>query len=129
MTAREKVSHVDTAWLRMDRPENLLQIVGAPGLARALIDTARLATRAIEATSSGSWSEPLSEVSASVISVGGKLWGQYFALRKESAPIGDLARIGGAVAREIGKPALMAADSPTRFKGKPGTVKRVAWPS
>jgi hypothetical protein len=56
MTAREQVSHVDTAWLRMDRPENLLQIVGAPGLAPALIDTAGLATRAIEATSSGSWS-------------------------------------------------------------------------
>ena len=32
MTAREQISHVDTAWLRMDRPENLLQIVGAPGL-------------------------------------------------------------------------------------------------
>ncbi|MER2515964.1 MAG: wax ester/triacylglycerol synthase family O-acyltransferase [Candidatus Accumulibacter phosphatis] len=71
--------------------------------------------------------EPLSEVTASVLSVGCKLWGQYLALRKESAPIGDLARIGGAVAREIGKLALMPADSPTRFKGKPGTVKRVAW--
>jgi hypothetical protein len=63
----------------------------------------------------------------SVISVGCKLWGQYLALRNESAAIGDLARIGGAVAREIGKLALMPADSPTRFKGKPGTVKRVAW--
>ena len=97
--------------------------------AAALIDTAGLVTRAMEATSSATWSEPLSEVSASVISVGGKLWGQYLALRNESAAIGDLARIGGAVAREIGKLALMPADSPTRFKGKPGTVKRVAWPS
>ncbi|MEF8732278.1 MAG: hypothetical protein V5B40_10315 [Candidatus Accumulibacter meliphilus] len=61
--------------------------------------------------------------------VGCKLWGQYSRCAKESAPIGDLARIGGAVAREIGKPALMPARSPTHFKGKPGTVKRVAWPS
>jgi diacylglycerol O-acyltransferase len=28
MTARERVSSVDTAWLRMDRPENLMQILG-----------------------------------------------------------------------------------------------------
>jgi WS/DGAT/MGAT family acyltransferase len=28
MTARERISHVDTAWLRMDRPTNLMQIVG-----------------------------------------------------------------------------------------------------
>ncbi len=28
MSARERVSSVDTAWLRMDRPENLMQIVG-----------------------------------------------------------------------------------------------------
>ena len=28
MISRERVSHVDTAWLRMDRPENLMQIVG-----------------------------------------------------------------------------------------------------
>ena len=28
MTNRERISHVDTAWLRMDRPTNLMQIVG-----------------------------------------------------------------------------------------------------
>ena len=28
MPARERISHVDTAWLRMDRPSNLMQIVG-----------------------------------------------------------------------------------------------------
>jgi WS/DGAT/MGAT family acyltransferase len=28
MSSRERVSHVDTAWLRMDRPSNLMQIVG-----------------------------------------------------------------------------------------------------
>ncbi|MGE5770050.1 MAG: wax ester/triacylglycerol synthase domain-containing protein, partial [Betaproteobacteria bacterium] len=28
MSSRERISHVDTAWLRMDRPSNLMQIVG-----------------------------------------------------------------------------------------------------
>jgi diacylglycerol O-acyltransferase len=28
MTSRQRISHVDTAWLRMDRPENLMQILG-----------------------------------------------------------------------------------------------------
>jgi diacylglycerol O-acyltransferase len=28
MNARERISHVDNAWLRMDRPENLMQILG-----------------------------------------------------------------------------------------------------
>lgn len=28
MSSRESISHVDTAWLRMDRPSNLMQIVG-----------------------------------------------------------------------------------------------------
>ena len=28
MPARQRISYVDTAWLRMDRPNNLMQIVG-----------------------------------------------------------------------------------------------------
>jgi diacylglycerol O-acyltransferase len=28
MNSRERISHVDNAWLRMDRPENLMQILG-----------------------------------------------------------------------------------------------------
>ena len=32
-----------------------------------------------------------------------------------------------ALANEVKKLALMPNDSATRFKGKPGTVKRVAW--
>ena len=28
MPSHERISHVDTAWLRMDRPSNLMQIVG-----------------------------------------------------------------------------------------------------
>ena len=38
-----------------------------------------------------------------------------------------LAEQGGALTAEIAKLALMPQDSPTRFKGVPGAVKRVAW--
>ena len=38
-----------------------------------------------------------------------------------------LAEQGGALTAEIAKLALMPQDSPTRFKGTPGTAKRVAW--
>ena len=34
---------------------------------------------------------------------------------------------GSALTAEIAKLALMPQDSPTRFKGKPGVGKRVAW--
>lgn len=39
----------------------------------------------------------------------------------------DLARQGSAIATEIAKLALMPQDSMTRFKGRPGLTKRVAW--
>ncbi len=38
-----------------------------------------------------------------------------------------LAEQGGALTSEIAKLALMGEDSPTRFKGRPGVAKRVAW--
>ena len=40
MSSREPMSHVDTAWLRMDRPENLMQILGVM-LFRGRIDAER----------------------------------------------------------------------------------------
>jgi WS/DGAT/MGAT family acyltransferase len=39
----------------------------------------------------------------------------------------DYARLGTSIAGELAKLALMPDDSPTRFKGKPGVSKRVAW--
>ncbi len=39
----------------------------------------------------------------------------------------ELAGQGTALTAEVAKLALMAEDSPTRFKGKPGVDKRVAW--
>src|SRR5258708_11491586 len=40
-----------------------------------------------------------------------------------------LAEQGGALAAELAKLAFMREDSATRFKGKPGIAKRVAWAS
>ena len=39
----------------------------------------------------------------------------------------ELANQGSALTAELAKLATMGQDSPTRFKGKPGTAKRVAW--
>jgi diacylglycerol O-acyltransferase len=67
------------------------------------------------------------DVALASIRLGGHLWGQYLGLRNDPASIRDYARVAAAIAQEIGKLALLPNDSPTRFKGKPGTVKRVAW--
>jgi diacylglycerol O-acyltransferase / wax synthase len=39
----------------------------------------------------------------------------------------EMARVGAQVVSDVAALALMADDSPTRLKGKPGTTKRVAW--
>ncbi len=70
---------------------------------------------------------PLTDIATASIRVGGHLWGQYLGLRNDPARIGDYARVASAVAQEVSQLALMPNDSPTRYKGKPGTVKRVAW--
>jgi WS/DGAT/MGAT family acyltransferase len=49
------------------------------------------------------------------------------ALLRDPAQALTLAEQGGALAAEIAKLALMGQDSATRFKGKPGAAKRVAW--
>ena len=71
--------------------------------------------------------DPLTEVAEASIRIGGHLWGQYLGLRNEPAGIRDYAIVARTIAQEIGKLALMPNDSVTRFKGRAGTVKRVAW--
>jgi WS/DGAT/MGAT family acyltransferase len=71
--------------------------------------------------------EPMTDATQTSIRIGGKLWEKYLDLRDDPAKALDYARIAGAIAKEIGKLALMPNDTKTRFKGKPGTVKRVAW--
>jgi diacylglycerol O-acyltransferase len=71
--------------------------------------------------------EPITDLARASIRIGGNLWEQYQGLRKDPGTILDYASIAGAMANEVRKLALMPNDSVTRFKGKPGTIKRVAW--
>lgn len=59
--------------------------------------------------------------------VAGSLWGQYLGLRNKPEALGNYARVARGVIEELAALALMPSDTPTRFKGKAGTVKRVAW--
>ena len=52
---------------------------------------------------------------------------QYGGLLSNPKQIIGYVRVGRDIALEIAKLALMANDSPTRFKGKPGTRKQLAW--
>lgn len=71
--------------------------------------------------------EPITDLALASIRIGGNLWAQYQGLRKDPGTLLDYASVARAMASEVKKLALMPNDSATRFKGKPGTVKRVAW--
>jgi WS/DGAT/MGAT family acyltransferase len=60
------------------------------------------------------------KVGSTLIEKGAEIW-------LDPAKAVALAEQGGALTAEIAKLALMAQDSPTRFKGAPGVAKRVAW--
>ena len=71
--------------------------------------------------------EPMSDATLASIRIGGKLWVKYLGLLNNPAKVFDYARLAGAIAKEVGTLALMPNDTETRFKGKPGTSKCVAW--
>jgi len=71
--------------------------------------------------------EPLSGVLESARRVGGTLVEKGVAIWHDPAKAVALAEKGSALTAELAKLALMAQDSPTRFKGVPGVTKRVAW--
>jgi len=62
------------------------------------------------------------KVGSTLIEKGAELW-------SDPGKAMALAGQGTALAAELAKLALMPQDSPTRFKGKPGVGKRVAWAS
>ena len=71
--------------------------------------------------------QPMSDAMLVSVKVSGKLWHKYLELLTNPSQAIDYARIAAGVASEIAKLATMPSDSPTRFKGKAGTSKRVAW--
>jgi diacylglycerol O-acyltransferase len=57
---------------------------------------------------------------ATIVEKGAEIW-------QDPVKAVALAEQGGALTSEVATLALMPQDSPTRFKGKPGVTKRVAW--
>ncbi len=70
---------------------------------------------------------PLEGVLAAARRLGGTLVEKGAEIWHDPAKAVELADKGSALTAEVAKLALMAQDSPTRFKGTPGVVKRVAW--
>jgi WS/DGAT/MGAT family acyltransferase len=69
----------------------------------------------------------MSDAMLASIRVSSNLWVKYVGMVSNPQKAFEYARIGSGIAAEVAKLAIMPNDSPTRFKGKPGTTKRVAW--
>lgn len=70
---------------------------------------------------------PATDAMLNAIRVSSDLWVKYVDLVTNPMKALEYTRLGSAMFSEAGKLALMGNDSQTRFKGKPGTSKRVAW--
>ena len=70
---------------------------------------------------------PATDAMLNAIRLSSDLWVKYVDLVTNPMKALECTRMGSAMFGEAGKLALMGNDSQTRFKGKPGTSKRVAW--
>jgi len=70
---------------------------------------------------------PLAGAVSGALEMSGTLWQKSRALLSNPGQVLDYARIAGSATVELVQLATMPDDTPTRFKGKPGTAKRVAW--
>jgi diacylglycerol O-acyltransferase / wax synthase len=70
---------------------------------------------------------PIEDALHNPLRASGDLLAKYADLVSHPGQLADFVRLGGDLAVEMGKLAFMASDSPTRFKGKPGALKRLAW--
>ena len=71
--------------------------------------------------------QPVTAAALRTIGYSGMAWSKYLQLISEPGKATHYAKIAGAVTAEIAQLLAMPDDSPTRFKGKPGVVKSVAW--
>ncbi len=71
--------------------------------------------------------QPVSDVMKAAQNIGTTLLERGAGLWQDPGKVLALAGQGGALTVEVAKLALMSQDSPTRFKGRPGVAKRVAW--
>jgi len=70
---------------------------------------------------------PMTDAMVGTVRMSTNLWVKYIELMSNPGKMFDYARIGSNIIGEVAKLALMPDDSHTRFKGKPGIAKRVAW--
>ncbi|MBI4987598.1 MAG: wax ester/triacylglycerol synthase family O-acyltransferase [Rhodocyclales bacterium] len=71
--------------------------------------------------------EPVTQGITTALNLGTQAWFKYLELLTHPDQVLDYSRQGVGMAAELGKLLIMPADSPTRFKGKPGGTKAVAW--
>jgi WS/DGAT/MGAT family acyltransferase len=71
--------------------------------------------------------QPVSNVMKAAQNIGATLLERGAGLWQDPSKALALAGQGGALTAEVARMALMGQDSPTRFKGRPGVAKRVAW--
>jgi WS/DGAT/MGAT family acyltransferase len=71
--------------------------------------------------------EPVSEVVSGAVRLSGTVLDKYFELLRDPGHLVEYAKMAQRAAADVVELATMPDDSPTRFKGKPGTAKRVAW--
>jgi WS/DGAT/MGAT family acyltransferase len=71
--------------------------------------------------------EPFASVATGALRLSGQALEKYVALLRDPKKVIEYAEIAGSVAGEIAQLATMPDDSRTRFKGKAGTRKAVAW--
>ena len=71
--------------------------------------------------------EPVTQGMITAINFSAQAWLKYFELMTHPGQLLDYSRQGAGMAAELANLLIMPADSPTRFKGKPGGTKAVAW--
>jgi WS/DGAT/MGAT family acyltransferase len=88
------------------------------------------AARETEDDETDLWKQMLAPFAAATVRAldySGKAISSYFDLIAQPERAAQLARIAGSVTAEVAQLIAMGDDSPTRFKGKPGLDKVVAW--
>ncbi len=70
---------------------------------------------------------PMTDAMLASIRISTNAWAKSIDLMSNPLQLLDYARTGTGIAAEVAKLATMPDDTPTRFKGKPGAAKRVAW--
>ncbi|BDI05518.1 WS/DGAT/MGAT family O-acyltransferase [Sphaerotilus microaerophilus] len=71
--------------------------------------------------------DPLTQATTAALGMGGRFWQEYLKIANQPERLLGYGKHGVGFATELGKLLAMPADSPTRYKGKTGSHKRVAW--